>query len=277
MESNTNNLASIKKEALTEHPAEDGTDHIITEDSLELQDMSFKERRRHQWKQEQEKLKELTFWRKVQYILTYYTWKFLGIAGACVLILFVLQRIYIATRPVALNAILVNDIDNISFADTMTELYKEYYEVPEDARFLIDSNYLIVPAEPDSVPNNEQLSYYTKMMSHLINESAHIIICDADLIDYYAVDGYIAELKHALPPDLFQAFEGRFYEFDGPVADSDYYAIDISGTEFVKRTGIQLEQPYICIPTILSEENRKISFQVLQLILDLEENTAPRS
>lgn len=267
------NLASKKKELLTESNTSEQREHIVSEDSLELRDMSRKERRRYQQAQEREKLGELTFWRKVQYILTYYTWKFLGVVGACALILFIIQRIYIATRPIALSALLVNDPENTVFTENMIDLYKEYYEVRDDARFLIDTNFIIVPAEPDSVPDNQQLSYYTKMMSNLINDSAHIIICDADVIDYYAVDGYIAELKHALPPDLYEAFKGRYYEFDGPVEDSDYYAIDISGMEFTRRTGIGLEHPYICIPTVVSEEHRETSFQVLRIILDLEQGS----
>ena len=40
---------------------------VKTEDALELHDMSPKERRRYKWKQEKEKLAELSFWRKVLY------------------------------------------------------------------------------------------------------------------------------------------------------------------------------------------------------------------
>lgn len=241
---------------------------VVTEDSLELLDMTPKERRAYRRQQEREKLQELTFWRKVQYIITYYFWKFMAVVAVCTAIVLIIRQAYIMTRPIALDIALVNDMENTTFADTVIALYESYYEVPEDARYLIDTGFEINPE--DTAPND--MTSYTKMMADLNYESTHIIICDADVVQYYAVDGYLTELHFALPPELFEAVKDRLYECEGPVEDSDYYAIDISGTKFAEQTGIQLEQPLLCIPTILGEESRETSFRFIQMILDMEEH-----
>lgn len=239
---------------------------VVTEENLELHAMSPKERRRHNLKQEKEKLRELTFWRKVQYILIYYSWKFIAAVAICTAIVFIIRQVYIMTRPVALDIALVNDFENTTFSETVIALYESHYDVPEDARYIIDTGYEIIPS--DTAPND--MTSYSKMLSNLTSESTQIIICDADVVQYYAVDGFFTELHFALPPELFQAVEDRLYECDGPVEDSDYYAIDISGTKFAEQTGIQLEQPYLCIPTVLGEENREVSFRFIRMILDME-------
>lgn len=94
------NLAKEKKSLNNIDPSKNET--IVTENSLELHDMSRKERRKYKWNQEKEKIKELTFWRKVQYIFNYYTWKFLAVVAVIAIIGIIIQRVYIATRPVAL-------------------------------------------------------------------------------------------------------------------------------------------------------------------------------
>ena len=97
---------------------------IVTENALELHDMTGKERRKYKFQQEKEKLKELSFWRKVQYLFTYYIWKFLAVVAASVIIVVIIQRIYIATRPVALDVALVNDPGNQAFRDTVISVWK---------------------------------------------------------------------------------------------------------------------------------------------------------
>lgn len=257
-----------KKGTQNEDEKKQGEDGFTGEHALELHDMTRKQRRHIRRQEEREKLKELSFWRKIQYILTYYTWKFLAVAAVCLIITIIAHQIYIATRPVALDIALVNDPLNEQFEENVIALFSAYDDAPEDALYLVDTNYEI---HPDETYTSSDLSYYAKMMSALTKESTHIIICDTDVIDYYAVDGYIMELKHALPEDLFQQVEDRLYECDGPVPDADFYAIDISDMEFTERCGIRLEHPYLCIPAVLTDENREIAYTFLRMVLDMEE------
>ncbi|MCM1495384.1 MAG: hypothetical protein NC089_06240 [Bacteroides sp.] len=240
---------------------------VVMENNLELLDMTPKERRAYQRQQEREKLRELTFWRKVQYIILYYFWKFAAVVAICFALFLIIRQVYIITRPIALDIALVNDMENTTFAETVSALYSSYYDVPEDARYLIDIGYEMYPE--DTAPND--MTPYSKMLSNLTNESTQIIICDAAVVQFYAIDGYLTELHFALPPDLFEAVQDRLYECEGPVVDSDYYAIDLSGTRFAEETGIQLEQPLLCIPTVLGEENRETSFRFIRMILEMEE------
>ncbi len=264
------NLASQKKSLQEIQEATEKTsnpDPIGTEHALELHAMTRSEKRKIQREEEKAKLKELTFWKKIQYILMYYTWKFIGITAAVVLIVFLGHQIYVITRPVALDIVLINDPTNSVFETEVPALYGSYYEQPKDARYVIDTQFQI---DPDAPYTSADMAYYSKMLAILSTESTQIIICDAKVVDYYAIDGYILELQHGLPEDLFSTFRDRMYECDGPVKDADFYAIDISGMRFTEQTGIQIEEPYLCIPTCLGEENRQIAYQFLQMISDME-------
>lgn len=261
--------ASEQKNGSEQEKASEQLNTLDQEHALELLDMSRKERRRYKAEQEKKKLSELSFWRKIQYILMYYTGKFLAVVAGCAIIALIIHQVYIATRPVALRLNLVNDMDNLEFAERVEAIYQDYYEVPEDALFYIDSSYSITPGETLTSLNT---SYYTKMMSSLTQGNTHIVICDSAVVDYYAIDGYFLELHYSLPADILEQVSDRLYECDGPVEDSDYYALDLSGMAFTKATGIQLEHPYLCIPTCLEDEKRETAYNFIRMILQMEEN-----
>lgn len=244
------------------------TSTFTREHALELHEMTRKQRRQFQREEELAKLKELSFWRKIQYILNYYTWKFLAVVAVILIIFLIGRQIYIATRPVALDIALVNDPLNTQFEDTVIDLFSAYREAPDDALYLVDINYEI---HPQQAYTSKDMAYYSKMMSAMTKESTHIIICEPDVIDYYAIDGFMMELYYALPEDLFAQVQDRLYECEGPVPDSDYYAIDISGMKFTEQAGIQLEQPYLCIPAVLTGENREIAYDFIRMVLEMEE------
>lgn len=246
-------------------------EHIVDENLLELQSMSHKERRKYNMQREKEKLSELTFWRKVQYIIMYYGWKFVAVLAGIGLLVLIISRIYIATCPVALDIITVNDVTNEVFESEIIELYSSYYEIPENARFLVDTNIAI---DPDATYTSTDIAYYNKMYSALTSDSTQVIICDPDVIDFYAIDGYILELQHALPEDLYDYFQDRLYECDGPVEDSDYYAIDLSGTRFAELTCLGQDRPMYCMPGGLSEENQEVSCNFLRMVMQLEEESS---
>jgi hypothetical protein len=251
----------------TNEPDATNQEHIVQEDSLELRDMSRKERRQYKWQQEKDKLAELTFWRRVQYIITYYGLKFIGIIAGIALIVLIIQRIYIANLPVALDIALVNDYNNNTFSSEVIDLYSSFYDVPENARYLIDNGYEIYP---DSTYSSSDMAYYTKLYASITGDSTQIIICDADVVDYYAVDGYVLELKHLLPEDIYTYFEDCLYECDGPVEDSDFYAIDLAGTRFAELTELSQKHPMLMIPSSLSEENKEVAYNFLRMIIQLD-------
>lgn len=267
----SNNLAKQKK-ALAETDNTDSStkkqEHIVDENSLELHTMSRKERRKYNFQREKEKLSELTFWRKVQYLIMYYALKFIAVLAGIGLIIFIISRIYIATCPIALDIVNVNDVSNDVFESQIIELYSSYFEVPDNARFLVDTGLQI---HPEQTYTSDDMSHYTKMYSCLTSDSTQVIICDSEVVDFYAVDGYVLELQHALPEDLFEYFKNRLYECEGPVEDSDYYAIDLTGTKFAELTNLGQEHPLICMPGGLSEENREVFFDFLRMIIEIEE------
>lgn len=268
---NANNLAKQKK-TLAENAGKDSKlnkqEHILDEKYLELQDMSRKERRKYNWQKEKEKLSELTFWRKIQYLIMYYGLKFVAVLAGIGLIVLIIFRIYVASCPVALDIVTVNDVSNEVFESKVIELYSSYYEVPENARFMVDTGLVI---HPEETYTSADMSHYTKMYSSLTSDSTQVVICDSDVLEFYAIDGYILELQHALPEDLYEYFKDRLYECDGPVEDSDYYAIDLTGTKFAELTCLGQEQPLLCMPGSLSDENREVFYNFLRMIMELEE------
>lgn len=243
-------------------------EHILDENFLELQDMSRKERRNYNWQKEKEKLSELSFWRKIQYLIMYYGLKFVAILAGIGLIILIIFRIYVASCPVALDIITVNDITNEVFESKVIELYSSYYEIPENARFLVDTGLVI---HPEETYTSADMSHYTKMYSAITSDTTQVVICDSDVLEFYATDGYLLELQHALPEDLYDYFKDRMYECDGPVEDSNYYAIDLTGTKFAELTCLGQEPPLLCMPGSLSEENQEVFYNFLRMIMELED------
>ena len=276
------NLASQKRKLAEERLVSDTEDggrkdkkkpSVVSEDNLDLRTMSHKERRKYNHQKEKEKLSELTFWRKVQYILMYYSGKFLAVVAGIGAVALIAYRIYVAACPVALDIIIVNDFTNGSFEPVVTELYSSYYEIPERARFYVDTNYEL---HPNTTFTTADMTYYNKMYSVMTGNTTQVVICESDVVDYYAIDGFAMELKHALPEDLFDYFKDRMYETDGPVEDADYYAIDLTGTKFASMIETSLERPMFCMPSSLNDENRQIAFNFLRMIMLIEEEQEVR-
>lgn len=266
------NLASQKRE-LAEARIQANQNSSTADPTLSTEPnpdhMSRKELRKYHLQQERQKLSEMSFWRKLQYILMYYSFKFLAVIAGILIIVFIAKRIYIISCPIALDAVLINDITNTTFEPTVIELYTQYNEVPERSRFLIDSN---MEFDPNSTEVTTDMTFYTKIGSVLTSNSTQVIISDPDIVKYYAADGYIAELQNCLPDDLFSYFRDRLYSCNGPFINGNYYAVDLTGTRFAELTELHLEHPMYCIPSCTDSDNREIAFNFLRMIRELEES-----
>lgn len=263
------NLASRKRElAIVRSQAEEKEESSVQGSVIDPDHMSPKELRKYKRQQEREKLSELSFWRKIQYILMYYSGKFFAIIAGILIIIFLIQRIYIATCPIVFDIVMINDSSNTTFESAVISLYSKYNEIPERGRFIVDTN---MEFDPNSTEVTTDMTFYTKIGSVMTSNRTQVIICDPDIVSYYAVDGYLAELKNTLPSDLYEYYESRIYQCDGPYQDSNCFAIDLSNTKFAEMTDIHITQPMFCIPSCTDEENREIAINFLRTIMLLEE------
>ena len=265
-----NNLASEKK-SLRELQLQ-MQEQEPAEPAVDLDSLSKKERRKYERQQERETFKELSFFRKIQYILNYYGIK-IGVGLVAVgAVIFLIRQVYIITCPVALDIVFVNTNVSSDYQEIVENLWRSTYDVPDRALFEFAE---IEDFDVNATASYTELSYYNLLMADITGNTTQIIVCDKSIVDYYVEENpYMVELYYNLPPDLFEAFKEKdrlyWYE-DGPIEDSKYYAIDISGMKITEILGMDCEDPYIFIPCTLDEENLQIAYNFLYMILDLED------
>lgn len=220
--------------------------------------MSHKQQRHYRFQQEKKKLSEMTFHQKAEYIFMYYKWYFICTAIFIVFAIQIGKTIYVSTLDIAANIAIVNDMLNEDLIAQTEDEYRTYASVSNKKRVIVDNSYKLDTSA--DISSTSDLAYFNKLTSGFLDGSIDVLISDQQVVDYYAEDGYVSELKANLPDDIYELVKDDLYYYDGPSKDSDYYAINITNTPYVKNHTIHYDTVYLSLPALSEHREAIYSF-----------------
>lgn len=239
---------------------------------LEFHSMTKKEKREEKRRIYREYTSEMTSLQKVKYFIDYYKWYILLPIFVIIFAIYIGNTIYKNSRPVALSYAVLNCEEPDNFNNSFQEEYAEQFNLTGDYRFNSATNLKVTYdyfKEHEEYITTSNSTDYNVLKTQCELNDYDVIIGNADGIKYCTTQDITTRLKGFLDVNAYAALEPYMAEFENSYGGSDYFAIDISGTDFAKDLNLGYDDVYIAFPSVESS-NKKNALQLLEYILDID-------
>lgn len=182
--------------------------------------------------EEKNKLREMSFKMKLEYIWDYYKLWIIGIICGVAFLTSIITTVLNKPDEMILNAVFLNtgliDVDETSIISGYLE--DSGIQAEEDQVFIDVSMHI------DRSGNDYMnMNYDQKMMAYIASQSVDIIMGDEDNFLFYAGNGALLDLKEALPEELLLSLEENLYYASAEEDDSPHaYGIKIPDSTVLK-------------------------------------------
>lgn len=248
------------------------SENLYAENSLELQELSFKEKLAYKKELHKKRLATMQGKEKRKYIISYYKWYFIAFILCICLSGWLIKTIYHSTFPQELNVAIANDINNDIPYDYIPEAFRDYYNLDNKNIIEIFGNLSICDLEnADALEKNT--SSNSQLDMYITSGVLDAVIADETALNYCTSNGGAAILDTCLEPELYEQIKDYIVTItdeDGYTNNGEPYAaaIDISGTDFVKNCNISYEKVYLFLPITCTENSERAS-RFIRLIFQL--------
>lgn len=227
--------------------------------------MSLKETLKQETQKEREKLRHMSAKDKVWYIWEYYK-VHIFLLFVFILIIYLIGNIfYNKTFTNQLYYVVINNTDilNTSF-DEFNQEFKDYMNYGKKDTIRTDGSMVIKHGDISS-----ELEYgnMAKISAIVAVSELDMMICDQVNIDHYNELDAFQDLEQILPDDLWQKVKDSAYYAKNSQNQEIACAIDLNGTKFTQKTGVQLNPCYFGVVSNTQHIDTIISW--LRFVLDL--------
>ena len=207
--------------------------------------MSLKETLKNEAREEQAKLKKMSFRAKLWYIWEYYK---IHMLIGCVILFFLYALgtiFYQKSFTTQLFFIVMNDRSG-SEADYegLANEFKTRMGYGKKDKVEVDSSLYISFEESTS-----QLDYASlaKVTAIVASKDLDVLISDSPAVEHYASNGAFLNLEEVLPADLWDMVKDDVYMAKDENGNSFPAAISLDDSYFHEKTGTQMEEAYFSL------------------------------
>ena len=207
--------------------------------------MSLKETLKNEAREEQAKLKKMSFRDKLWYIWEYYK---IHMLIGCVILFFLYALgtiFYQKSFTTQLFFIVMNDRSG-SEADYegLANEFKTRMGYGKKDKVEVDSSLYISFEESTS-----QLDYASlaKVTAIVASKDLDVLISDSPAVEHYASNGAFLNLEEVLPADLWDMVKDDVYMAKDENGNSFPAAISLDDSYFHEKTGTQMEEAYFSL------------------------------
>lgn len=253
----------------------------VTEDNLELHELSGRQRRKELRKRFYAEMADMDTKSKVKFFFRYNKWKIIIPILVIAIVISTVGTIINNKKPVAISYAIINSPNYYDInTDVIEKDYMEYYGMSAKKYQIISTggiNYDLDTYEEDSQQYSNSAAY-TSFPTNCRTNYYDIIITDKKGLEYCAKTSLIYPIDDIFTADLSNAISKGCSDLLTSAKDyednDEVFAIDISGTAFAKSLNLDFDQAYICFPgsdTSNIENVRKMLNFIFDLGLSFEE------
>lgn len=253
----------------------------VTEDNLELHELSGRQRRKELRKRFYAEMADMDTKSKVKFFFRYNKWKIIIPILVIAIVISTAGTIINNKKPVAISYVIINSPNYYDInTDVIEKDYMEYYGMSAKKYQIISTggiNYDLDTYEEDSQQYSNSAAY-TSFPTNCRTNYYDIIITDKKGLEYCAKTSLIYPVDDIFTADLSNAINKSCSNLLTSVKDYDdndeVFAIDISGTAFAESLNLDFDQAYICFPgsdTSNIENVRKMLNFIFDLGLSFDE------
>jgi hypothetical protein len=189
---------------------------------------------------EKEKLKDMSFKKKLAYLWEYYKIHAIIVIIVISLIYYIINNILTPDVSPQFNAAVINN----SIPEDVWEEYKvdfgEYLQIDPERESIEFNTSFYFNNDSEFTMNMQQV-----LTTYIAAEEIDVLIAPESELHKYAYYGYMAKLSDALPTDVYSSLTDNFYITDlEDDAEKNVYGIYLSDTTLFKNN-TNPEDPYI--------------------------------
>jgi hypothetical protein len=273
MSKKKNKKKNSESEVAKQVPAENSEpEHVSGENMLELHNMTRKQRREVRRQSYIENTRDMSNGEKFRYFIDYYKWYIIVPVCCILLIAYLASTIYKNSRPLALSYVVLNVEDTDALDESFCEDYSEYRGLTDDYRFNsstgMDIDYDYFKEHEEYITTGNSTDYNVLSTQCELNDY-DIIISNATGIKYCSTENVIASPKGYLDSYAYNALKDYMVEFENSIGTMEYFAIDISGTDFAKELNPGYDDVYLAFPGS-TDENKERALRFLEYVLNID-------
>ena len=190
------------------------------------------------------------------YIWEYYKFHILGLILAAAVLFGAGQAFYRSTFDTVLHCYYLNIQNPELDLASIEEGFTDYAGLTE--KQLITSE--IGSAAFDHTAAELDYAVLAKITALVMSHDLDIIVGDAASTDHYASLNGLADLEAILPPELSAQLQDQFYYAKDMDGNKHAFALDISGTNFAKATGLDQDKALLGIIAGSQREDMALTF-----------------
>ncbi|CRZ33263.1 hypothetical protein DFR55_1561 [Herbinix hemicellulosilytica] len=210
---------------------------------------------------EKEKLKNMSWKDRFDYIWEYYKYHGLAIVLAIILIIYTVITILKPKTETILYAAIVNNPIPIDVWPEYKDKLTDYLELdPETEDIFLNYNFYFNTTSDYEVGMRQVLSY------HLAASEIDLIIAPLSEFSQYVKFGFFDPLSDQLPTDLYSLLTDKFYlssTEDNPRVSA--YGIYLTDTKLFREYSITTEEPYL-IGIVVNSKYKKNAIEFIRYI-----------
>lgn len=161
-------------------------------------------------KEQNRKLKDMTFSKKCEYIWGYYKFWILGTIGAIILICIGVHDMRLNLRPVYLQVAVLNSNFVIDDTSTILDDYVAWDQIDTEAYNLHVMTSMNID---ENAQDQMSLANMEKMVAMISAKTLNVVIAPKRVINHYIDLNAYADLNEVLPKELKAELEEKGYQF----------------------------------------------------------------
>lgn len=209
---------------------------------------------------EAEKLRSMSKKDRIWYIWEYYKFHILGILLAFIMLFNIGAALYRSTFDTVLHCYFLNSQSPELNLASAEEGFASYAGLNEKQLLTLESG----SASFDASAGELEYAVLAKITALVMSHDLDIIIGDTASANHYASLNGFADLETILPEDLSARLKDRFYYAKDMDGAEFAFAIDLSDTEFARRTGLLQDSPLLSV--IAGSERKEMATAFIRYI-----------
>ena len=231
------------------------------------------------FKGDKEKLAQMNFRQKVDYIWTYYKFWIIAIIIVIAFVVAFIQA-HLAYNPNAMTILMCDSYCNDSETaySSMNQEFSQFIGLDEDAKEPINVDDTFFFTTQSSNSNSAAMAQ--KFLALVISGEADLMVAPKEAIDYYGSQNMFSDLSKVLPEDLFNYLknQGLLFEVtytptedeieDGASEETYYGGIRLDGIDYFSEKGITVDN--MCAAVFYSGDHQSMAVDFLNMVFGFE-------
>ena len=208
---------------------------------------------------EREKLRPMSWRKRLDHLWTYYRFHALAVVGAIAIVVLLIYGQMIANQDVLISGIFIN-----------TDTSKEGYEYLSDGYWSssggdrhtrADIIETMVVRYSQENPDQDSVTMMTSIDAMISARTLDYMLLDESALSYYGPLENCADLSKVLPKDLYSRLLERIVTIHGIESGGEYpAAIDVSDSSFAQRFGLTAGPSYLVVVANAKDMDKVAAF-----------------